>query len=565
MIYEIATQRPGQSIKAPGSFVRQLLSSSPSSSIPLQHLRDFSERERGSTQCFVYMFHKKCKSYDVYVCRGCKKEQLHNQIEVCVHTNLDTNTKMNCEIQVVGDQFQSDPCRRSHACVSVNVLGDKVERRAHQFDIYFVALRKYLLQKCSEIRKDPRYRKLTTTEILEDMLEEYEADGTMRAEDRQEMMLSFHRGNLNSIRSAIAKYFADMLYFVIMAQAYHKVKGITWDNIPQSLSHLRDGTQFLQLRTPQLQLYYSLKTIEKAYHNGLCVSVADGVHKIMPEKLGDHSQLYTIHSVCNNGLEVPLFHALTKNKTEAMYKTIFEHIRQVLVTLGWGAHVAVGCGFVMAVIRAAKAVILGITVEGCAFHLAQAWNRKREILGLKRFLKGPQRSRAVLKWWRSIKGLAFLPKHLHRRVPGLYRPSFPSTHEAYQKCVQFLAYLHSTWLRGPYAELWCKWGMNELRTTNLAEAYHSKLRRVLKKKNVDLDALLKRVRAANTRAFADLCALERMPDEERRLRKRDRDRRLKIAAEMRRFERVMERPCILTSTIIKYCRRMSQFVSEKTI
>ncbi|KAK6048428.1 hypothetical protein COOONC_14067 [Cooperia oncophora] len=188
---------------------------------------------------------------------------------------------MNCEIQVVGDQFQSDPCRRSHACVSVNVLGDKVERREHQFDIYFVALRKYLLQKCSEIRKDPRYRKLTTTEILEDMLEEYEADGTMRAEDRQEMMLSFHRGNLNSIRSAIAKYFADMLYFVIMAQAYHKVKGITWDNIPQSLSHLRDGTQFLQLRTPQLQLYYSLKTIEKAYHNGLCVSAADGVHKIM--------------------------------------------------------------------------------------------------------------------------------------------------------------------------------------------------------------------------------------------------------------------------------------------
>ncbi|KAK6048507.1 hypothetical protein COOONC_13988 [Cooperia oncophora] len=65
----------------------------------------------------------------------------------------------------------------------------------------------------------------------------------------------------------------------------------------------------------------------------------------------------------------------------------------------------------------------------------------------------------------------------------------------------------------------------------------SKLRRILKKKNVDLDALLKRVRAANTRAFADLCALERMPDEERRLRKRDQDRRLKIAAEMRRFRK----------------------------
>ncbi|KAK6011158.1 hypothetical protein OSTOST_23768, partial [Ostertagia ostertagi] len=137
-------------------------------------------------------------------------------------------------------------------------------------------------EKCLEIRRDPRYMKCTTTEILEDMLEEYQNDTNIeRLEEREEMMLRFHRGNLNSRRSAITK-----------SKAFHKVRGMTWDNIPESFSRLHDGTRFLQLKTAQ-----------KAYRNGLHALVADGVHQILPEQLGDHSQLYTIHGVCNNGVE----------------------------------------------------------------------------------------------------------------------------------------------------------------------------------------------------------------------------------------------------------------------
>ncbi|KAK6029612.1 hypothetical protein OSTOST_04276 [Ostertagia ostertagi] len=295
------------------------------------------------------------------------------------------------------------------------------------------------------------------------------------------------------------------------SKAFHKVRGMTWDNIPESFSRLHDGTRFLQLKTAQVQIYCSRRTIEKAYRNGLHALVADGVHQILPEQLGDHSQLYTIHGVCNNGVEVPLFHALTRNKTETTYRMIFGYIEGEFVALGGVPSLRLIVDFETAAINAAKATIPSMTVEGCGFHLAQAWNRKRDSLGLRRYLKGPHKSRAVLKWWRTIKGLPFLPKHLHRRVPGL------------------------------------------------------KLRRILKKKNVDLEVILRRVRAANTRAFADLCALEQVPDRERNLRTRDLERRRKVAREMRRFARELNGAYILTSTIIKYCRRMSRYISEKTI
>ncbi|RCN38572.1 hypothetical protein ANCCAN_15512 [Ancylostoma caninum] len=84
----------------------------------------------------------------------------------------------------------------------------------------------------------------------------------------------------------------------------HKEDDITLDNVPESLAVLPDGSKFLQLQTPTFQMYYSKATIKKAVDNGLKALVADGIHKVLPKKLGDNAQLYTIRGVCNGTVEV---------------------------------------------------------------------------------------------------------------------------------------------------------------------------------------------------------------------------------------------------------------------
>ncbi|VDP62798.1 unnamed protein product [Heligmosomoides polygyrus] len=224
--------------------------------------------------------------------------------------------------------------------------------------------------------------------------------------------------------------------------------------------------------TADVHIYYSCTTIKKAYENGLFALVADGVHKILPTQLGDQAQLYTIHGVCSNGHEIPLLYALTRAQRESTYELVFSCLERELRSLGPQCVRRFVVDFERAAINAAKRTFPGINVEGCAFHLAQAWNRRRDALGLRKFIVGPDRCRRVAQWWRTIKGLPFLRWDLFRRNPALARPPVPRDHEAFQGCQQFLEYLHATWIRGPLKEMWCKWGITELRTTNLAEAYH---------------------------------------------------------------------------------------------
>ncbi|KHJ76631.1 hypothetical protein OESDEN_23749 [Oesophagostomum dentatum] len=167
--------------------------------------------------------------------------------------------------------------------------------------------------------------------------------------------------------------------------------------------------------------------------------------------------------------DVPLFRTLTSRKHQNIYIKVFGVVKTELLALGFDV------SRLRIIFDLERPAPVGIRqhfpescVEGCGFHLAQAWNRRALKLGLKMHMKDAR----VRKWWMTIKGMIFLPPHLHRRVPAFYRPSVGGDHPAHEKCKQFLEYLRENWYDGPFAGIWNKWGKKELRTSNIAESYH---------------------------------------------------------------------------------------------
>ncbi|KHJ79668.1 hypothetical protein OESDEN_20680, partial [Oesophagostomum dentatum] len=196
-------------------------------------------------------------------------------------------------------------------------------------------------------------------------------------------------------------------------------------HIPDELRLLPDGSPFVHQMDSAQHIYYNKATIEKAARNGLLALVADGVRSFQPRQLKPQGQLYTVHGVgvWRGGVGVPCSMPLQVrrlSRSTPPYST----------TSGMpckAAPIPLAFDFEKAAINAAGRVFPTATVQGCAFHLAQAWNRKRD------------------------------------KVPK----------EAFAPCEGFLRYLKETWYDNEvFSDLWDRYGVEELRTTNLAEAYH---------------------------------------------------------------------------------------------
>lgn len=335
--------------------------------------------------------------------------------------------------------------------------------------------------------------------------------------------------------------------------------------VPDHLALNPDGTRFLQYQTADMHIYYSEKIIRKACENGLDTLIADGIFSMHPNQREKNGQLYTIHGVCNGKVNVPLLYAITNKKTEFIYTKIWTMLKEVIdSTTDHDFNPRILLDFERASIKAAKRVFPGGTVEGCAFHLARSWNRKRDELGLRKFLKGNERSRRVRRWWNILKGIVFLPPHLHERVLALTETPVRSHHPAYQGCRAFLEYLQVTWFDGPFAGMWNKWDKDILRTTNIAESYHSTLTRVMKNRRPPLRDLLEYLHGLNARSFGLLLHHEEYPAAEIRLRPKDLHRREKVRREMDRFRSRLSDPALTDRSIKRYCKRMSRFVTNKS-
>ncbi|CAJ0609922.1 unnamed protein product [Cylicocyclus nassatus] len=115
--------------------------------------------------------------------------------------------------------------------------------------------------------------------------------------------------------------------------------------------------------------------------------------------------------------------------------------------------------------------------------------------------------------------------------------------------------------------MWCKWDIQDFRTTNTAEAFHSKLRGMLSRRiNPPFEELLEFIHSINSLALGMLMHVKENVRALKLLRRKDQERRVKIDQAMNEFKELHFSNDSLDNNIIKnYCRKMSQFVSEKTI
>ncbi|KAL6723956.1 hypothetical protein Aduo_018898 [Ancylostoma duodenale] len=280
----------------------------------------------GQSLCYSFSFHKKKRFPDSYRCVQCQVGG--------VHVRVDVN----------GDEFQCDPCMLPHRCIPRRWITNSVER--------------FLYERTQEIRKDPKYADAVVRKLWQDMLD---TSPTMSDLSKPSIFqlcsllsfllflllllsflfflsINFWISTLEEVR-ALMNEFHDYGYekrrrqIARNAEKHEKPKAML-DDVLERLRTLMDGSNFLQYSSSGLYIYYSKETIKAAVVNGLTALVADGIHKLPPEELGESGQPYTVHGICNADKNVPIFHVLTYKKIVTVYAKVFGVVKQELQALG---------------------------------------------------------------------------------------------------------------------------------------------------------------------------------------------------------------------------------------
>ncbi|VDP01217.1 unnamed protein product [Heligmosomoides polygyrus] len=299
----------------------------------------------GQQLCYSFAFHRASRASPhsaVYRCIGCRKV---NQ----------TYTK----ITVLRDiEFDGDPCRLAHVCLPKRWLRERSRRN------------------CQEWRFNEMFSEAMPSTLHHNLLRDVMRNTRLSEEAKDDILRYFH--DHEKFRRTIERSIGR-----------HRDRTVTMMCVPDSLAYTGDG-RFLHVQSQDMHIYYNESAIRLAYMNGLEALVADGMFSKHPDGKQKNGQLYTIHSVCNGKVNVPLLFALTNKKAEAIYFIIWS------------------------------------TLKGVLDRVAQRND------------------------------------YTFRVVANFEKASINSLRR-------------DTWLTGPFADLWNKWQVIVLRTTNIAENFHSKL------------------------------------------------------------------------------------------
>ncbi|EYC19214.1 hypothetical protein Y032_0025g1240 [Ancylostoma ceylanicum] len=268
-------------------------------------------------------------------------------------------------IAVIGDQFTGDPCMLAHNCILTKSAKDKVERM--------------IIKECRRIKEDKKYAGLSSRMAWQDVEDFIEECGNEDPEENDAMLHHFHRYGFAARQRTFRRAMMKL-----------EDPKCTMDSIPLSLPSLPNPGH-----------------AHMGQQQGLWALVADGDLDLQPDATNKRGQLYAMHGVYSNTIDVPLLYAITALKTEMTCQLLFSQLKSELQHMGIPGDLRVVRDFEKASINAVRKVFQIPSVQGCGFHLAVCWNRKRDHFGLRKYLLAPQKDRQVCRWWDTIKKLIF--------------------------------------------------------------------------------------------------------------------------------------------------------------
>ena len=163
--------------------------------------------------------------------------------------------------------------------------------------------------------------------------------------------------------------------------------------------HTTRGQQFLISNNPELDLIV-LGTQENIqmltrYPNWFC----DGTFDSAPVGY----QLYTIHTLLNETVTIPLVFCISRSKTEVVYKEIFSTLKENFPMLN---PATIMFDYERAAINAFAQVFPNAEIKGCFFHFGQAIWRHIQTLGLEQRYQNDEEFAVIIK---QFQALAFVP------------------------------------------------------------------------------------------------------------------------------------------------------------
>ena len=185
-------------------------------------------------------------------------------------------------------------------------------------------------------------------------------------------------------------------------------------------------------------------------------------------------QLFSIHVFTNN-MYVPVVFCLLKDKKKTTYIQMFRLLVEKCNLLGYTLKPdKIVIDFEVSIHISVKEVWPDVKLIGCRFHLAQAWWRKIQHLGLTKEYKNTESP--VGRWLKHVFGLPFLPAE---EVGNALVEDFISEKPIWNGIDEFLDYLVENFIDDEASfppELWAANSASLARTTNACEAFHSKFK-----------------------------------------------------------------------------------------
>ena len=236
--------------------------------------------------------------------------------------------------------------------------------------------------------------------------------------------------------------------------------------------------------------------------------LGDGTFKHCPKHF---YQLYTIHAHGSNNLYVPCVFCLLKDKKQTTYELMLVSLRDTMASKGLSfAPDNFHVDFEVSMHNAIKNTLTGTTIQGCQFHLGQAWFRQIQQLGLSvHYTDNNSELGKVLKCFFALPALN--PSEISAAFSEL--TSLQQDNDAYDS---FKKYVSSTYIK-PFSlfppVLWA--GLEVVNTTNACESFHRHLASIVKVAHPNIYLFLDALRQQQTMSILKIrsgeCAVPLRP------------------------------------------------------